>query len=164
MALRAVRRALSGGSKTKNSGNVSIEEITMELASVHGDLQSNRIEMEQLRNLNVALEAQLKEALERIAELEEIEEEDQQEEEEQQSSSQQQQQQDECLRCCIDLEPFKAGDEVFRLPCFHIHHSQCLLPFLKRQEEPECPVCRTPVPVEDIDNLPVWEWQPPHSH
>lgn len=58
--------------------------------------------------------------------------------------------------CCIDFEPIRRGDSVFRLPCLHVHHTDCLLPYLKRKSSPECPVCRTPVPAEDLDNVPVW--------
>lgn len=62
-------------------------------------------------------------------------------------------------RCVIDFEPFRVGDSLMRLPCFHVHHVECLLPYLKDQEDPECPICRTPVPPEDIDHLPVWVMQ-----
>ncbi len=61
--------------------------------------------------------------------------------------------------CCIDLERFRSGDKVFRLPCMHVHHVECLLPHLKRQTKPECPICRTPVLADDLNSLPVWEWE-----
>ena len=60
--------------------------------------------------------------------------------------------------CCVDLEPFSPRDKVFRLPCGHVHHVECLLPFLRRQAKPECPICRTPVPKEELSQIHIWDW------
>ena len=147
------------------------------------EVSAVRREAESVRDQNVALEAQLAEAIDRIAELEvnsnnhnhlllsrerhqqSASQNDVQQQQQQQQEPPQQQEQNEVneFRCCITLEPFEPGDEVLRLPCLHVHHTKCLVPYLKRQTEPECPICRTPVPVDDIDNLPVWNWQPPSS-
>lgn len=123
-------------------------------------------EMQVLRDMNVALKVQLTEALERIAEL-------QLESISISNTSAASLANPATVpatvpipqvhRCCIDLEPFKRGDTVMRLPCFHVHHKDCLLPYLKNQEAPECPECRTPVPVDDLDNLPIWQWVPPNN-
>jgi len=115
-------------------------------------------EMQVLRDMNVALKEQLTEALQRIDELQLVE-----------SISHESLpavpvQPPQVHRCCIDLEPFKSGDMVMRLPCFHVHHSECLLPYLKMQEEPECPECRTKIPKNHLDNLPIWQWEPPINH
>lgn len=58
--------------------------------------------------------------------------------------------------CVVELDQIRPGDSVFRLPCFHVHHTNCLLAFLKEQDAPECPICRTPVAPEDLDVLPMW--------
>lgn len=116
-------------------------------------------EMQVLRDMNVALKVQLTEALQRIDELQ------------LESVSSESlpltipaiPEPEPVPRCCIDLEPFKAGDMVMRLPCFHVHHSECLLPYLKNQEEPECPECRTKIPKDHLDNLPIWQWEPPNN-
>ncbi len=66
-------------------------------------------------------------------------------------------------QCCVCLEPYSAGDEVFRLPCLHVHHAECLLPSLKKQKEPKCPICRSEVSGYDVANLSIWKWVPPAS-
>lgn len=42
--------------------------------------------------------------------------------------------------CSICLEPFKLGDDVRTIPCFHTFHSSCIDPWLR--EKAECPVCK----------------------
>ncbi len=66
-------------------------------------------------------------------------------------------------RCCVCLEPYRSGDNVFRLPCLHVHHAECLIPSMKLQREPKCPVCRTAVDEDDLDHLSMWKWTPPGS-
>ncbi len=58
--------------------------------------------------------------------------------------------------CVIDLEPFRSGDVLIRLPCMHVFHRDCILPFLKRTAQPKCPFDRAPVNRAQIDELPVW--------
>lgn len=62
--------------------------------------------------------------------------------------------------CCIDLEPYQAGDQMVRLPCLHVHHADCVLPYLRASVTPQCPICRTRVDPSVLDNLPLFEWQP----
>ncbi|GLJ43949.1 hypothetical protein SUGI_0916220 [Cryptomeria japonica] len=42
--------------------------------------------------------------------------------------------------CSICLEDFFAKQELLSLPCNHKFHSECLMPWIKRQGQ--CPVCR----------------------
>mmetsp|Transcript_36517 Transcript_36517/g.26591 ORF Transcript_36517/g.26591 Transcript_36517/m.26591 type:complete len:91 (+) Transcript_36517:2068-2340(+) len=55
----------------------------------------------------------------------------------------------ECLVC---LEQFKSDDKVLRLPCGHIFHVDCILPWLKVRNT--CPACRKEFPVEQRPNNP----------
>lgn len=64
-------------------------------------------------------------------------------------------------RCCFDLEPYRAGDSMVRLPCLHVHHANCVLPYLRSLAAPQCPICRTRVEPDVIDRLPLFEWRPP---
>lgn len=59
-------------------------------------------------------------------------------------------------RCVICLEAIRIGDEAIRLPCFHVFHSNCVLPYLRSLDYPHCPTCRTGIPHCDLPNLPVW--------
>lgn len=61
-------------------------------------------------------------------------------------------------QCVVCLENINDGDEVVRLPCMHVFQKECLLPYLSRQHNPCCPICRMPVEVNDLDHLPVWNW------
>lgn len=60
--------------------------------------------------------------------------------------------------CVIDLTRIEAGDEVVRLPCMHVFHSECLMPYLHREDVPLCPIDRSPIPKRVIHRLPVWRW------
>jgi len=50
---------------------------------------------------------------------------------------------DEFNKCCICLESFKQGDEIRRLPCLHIFHTEEIDQWLSRNHL--CPICRTPI-------------------
>lgn len=60
--------------------------------------------------------------------------------------------------CVIDLETIADGEVVIRLPCMHVFHRDCILPYLQQLGSPCCPIDRTPVDSEELDALPVWMW------
>lgn len=48
--------------------------------------------------------------------------------------------------CCVCHECYKEGDNVMHLPCEHVFHEGCVLPWF--EEHNTCPVCRFALPVE----------------
>lgn len=44
------------------------------------------------------------------------------------------------------MDSFEAGCEVKELPCSHLYHSECILPWLQKNNT--CPVCRSALPGE----------------
>ncbi|KNC52879.1 E3 ubiquitin-protein ligase RNF181 [Thecamonas trahens ATCC 50062] len=51
--------------------------------------------------------------------------------------------------CMICMETFAVGDEALRLPCNHLYHSMCLMPWL--YEHSTCALCRYQLPTLDVD-------------
>lgn len=63
------------------------------------------------------------------------------------------------LKCCICLEIIAEKDKVCRLPCMHVLHSSCVLPYLRSMDSPMCPIDRIHIPPSDIPLLPVFKWE-----
>jgi hypothetical protein len=52
--------------------------------------------------------------------------------------------------CCICLGHYEQGDHVFdSQTCSHQFHEDCILDWLERQANSECPCCRVPMVAED---------------
>ncbi len=51
--------------------------------------------------------------------------------------------------CSVCKEEFEINQELKKLPCCHIFHDDCLLPWLKQRNS--CPTCRFELPTDDAD-------------
>lgn len=51
--------------------------------------------------------------------------------------------------CAVCKDEFIPGIECLKMPCSHLFHSDCILPWLK--ERNSCPVCRFELPTDDED-------------
>jgi len=58
---------------------------------------------------------------------------------------------DDEVECPICLKKFEAGEECNKLPCKHLFHVTCLMPWLEKTSS--CPLCRAELPSNDPD----WE-------
>lgn len=58
-------------------------------------------------------------------------------------------QKSEGLACAICKDLLTIGTEVNRLPCLHLYHPSCILPWLSARNS--CPLCRYELPTDDID-------------
>ncbi|GMH07067.1 hypothetical protein Nepgr_008907 [Nepenthes gracilis] len=52
-------------------------------------------------------------------------------------------------KCAVCMNEFVLGLEVKLMPCDHIYHSDCILPWLELHNS--CPVCRYELPTDDAD-------------
>ncbi|KAJ4838858.1 hypothetical protein Tsubulata_010892, partial [Turnera subulata] len=52
-------------------------------------------------------------------------------------------------QCAVCQDDFEMGEEVKQMPCKHLYHEGCLMPWLQLHNS--CPVCRHELPTDDPD-------------
>ncbi|KAJ0234573.1 hypothetical protein HA466_0272860 [Hirschfeldia incana] len=56
---------------------------------------------------------------------------------------------EEGLDCAVCKEVFSLGNETTQLPCLHLYHAHCIVPWLSARNS--CPLCRYELPTDDKD-------------
>ncbi|CAN6820013.1 unnamed protein product [Brassica oleracea] len=56
---------------------------------------------------------------------------------------------EEGLDCAVCKEVFSLGNETTQLPCLHLYHPHCIVPWLSARNS--CPLCRYELPTDDKD-------------
>ncbi|CAH0559276.1 unnamed protein product [Brassicogethes aeneus] len=52
-------------------------------------------------------------------------------------------------QCPVCLKPHEKGEEGKKLPCNHVYHVDCIIPWLKKTNS--CPLCRFELKTDDED-------------
>ncbi|CAG9815848.1 unnamed protein product [Phaedon cochleariae] len=53
------------------------------------------------------------------------------------------------LQCPVCLKEHAKGESAKKLPCGHLYHSECIMPWLHKTNS--CPLCRYELPTDDED-------------
>ncbi|KAF5181652.1 E3 ubiquitin-protein ligase ring1-like [Thalictrum thalictroides] len=53
--------------------------------------------------------------------------------------------------CTICRDEFLVGEEIKKMPCYHIYHTNCLLTWLEKSHV--CPICRFKLPIDEKQHI-----------
>lgn len=65
---------------------------------------------------------------------------------------------EEAVECCFCLDDMQDGESICRLPCMHVFHADCVVPYLLSTQALMCPMCRHPVQPDTVHLLPTFKW------